>query len=617
MRNGTGFFITAILLVIFLYVLVIFVDEVAVSKNIQSVFDEHVDIKEIHLSTNSYVYDRHGNLISEIYQAENRKYLPFEKIPQTVIDAFIATEDRRFFDHKGYDPSAILRAFLTNLKHNSIEEGASTVTQQLVRNIFLSQDQTYNRKLSELLYAYKLEQMYSKEKIIEMYINSIFFHNGVYGFEAASQFYFSKSSAELTLAEVAFLSAIPNNPAHYNPIKNKENTQLRQKWILEKMLESNVIDEHVYEETIDEDIHLSLSKKVDLYPDYVTYIHYELTELIAEKEGYKQQFERATPEDQSSILEKLEQRVQLLIKKGIKIETALDPDIQVTSIKAIQKNLPNNDIESSAVVIHSPTNEIVAITGGKNYKKFDFHRGFQAFRQPGSAIKPLLVYAPYLAEFAVSNQSSINANNFCKNKYCPKNFGGKQYGNVTLETAFKHSFNTPAVRILDRTGIDTSFRYLKTFGFSKIVAADYKLPAALGGLTNGISPLELTQAYTTFANDGVYQRSYGIRRVTDLEGNILYEWPESPKQVWNLSVNQQMKALLYKVVTEGTGKKVNQPSTYIGGKTGTTNSYHDMWFVGIRNDYTAGVWVGKDRPASLQSIYERGLHMLIWREIMR
>ncbi|MEB1805723.1 MAG: penicillin-binding protein [Bacillaceae bacterium] len=617
MRIGTGFFITAILLVVFSFMLINTMNEMSKVQSIQSVLDEHVDIKEIHLSTNSYVYDRHGKLISEVYQGENRIYLPFSEIPQMVIDAFIATEDRRFFDHKGYDPSSIARAFLTNYKTNSIEEGASTVTQQLVRNLFLTHDQTYDRKLSELLYAYKLEQMYSKEKILELYINTIFFHNGVYGIEAASHYYFSKPSNELTLAQITFLCAVPNNPSHYNPLKNSENTKLRQQWILEKMLEAQVIDEVEYEKARAENIQLAVSTKIDLHPDYVTYIHYELTQLIAQKEGYQQQLQNAPAESKQAVQQKLDQRVQKVLEQGIRIETALDPDIQRKSIQAIEKQLPNNDIQSSAVVIHHPTNEVVAITGGRNYKKFDFHRGFQAFRQPGSAIKPLLVYAPYIAEHGVSNQSSINADHFCKKNYCPKNFGGAQYGNVTLETALKNSYNTPAVRILDRTGVDTSFRYLDKFGFSRVVPNDYGLPAALGGFTHGMSPLELTQAYTTFASDGVYQRSYGIRRVTDLKGNVLYEWNEAPQHLWNSSVNQQMKSLLHKVVTEGTGKKANQPSTYIGGKTGTTNAFHDIWFVGIRDEYTAGVWVGRDKPSSLQSIYNRGPHLLIWRDIMR
>ncbi|WP_216830768.1 transglycosylase domain-containing protein [Alkalihalobacterium elongatum] len=617
MRIGTGLFLTAVLLVIFSFMTINTVNEMSNIQSIQSVLDEHIKIKEVQLSTNSYMYDRHGNLISEVYQAVNRIYLPFEDIPQTVINAFIATEDRRFLEHRGYDPASIVRAFITNYKNNSIEEGASTITQQLVRNLFLSHDQTYDRKLSELLYAYKLEQLYTKEKIIELYINTIFFHNGVYGFEAASHYYFSKPSNELTLAEISFLCAIPNNPSHYNPVKNSQNTKLRQQWILEKMLEAEAIGQKEYEKAIDEPIQLALSKKVDLYPDYVTYIHYELTQLIAYKEGYKQQLENATSESKRAVQQKLDERVQKMYEKGIRIETALDPDLQRKSIEATERNLPNNDIQSSAVIIHHPTKEIVAITGGRNYKKFDFHRGYQAFRQPGSTIKPLLVYAPYIAEHSVSNQSSVNADNFCKKDYCPKNFGGAQYGIVSLETAFKHSYNTPAVRILDRTGVDTSFRYLDKFSFSRLIPNDYRLSAALGGFTNGMSPLELTKAYTTFANDGIYQSSYGIRRVTDLKGNVLYEWNETPQHLWNSSVNQQMKVLLNKVVTEGTGKRANQPSTYIGGKTGTTNSFHDIWFVGIKDDYTAGVWVGKDQPSSLQSIYSRGPHIVIWRDIMR
>lgn len=583
----------------------------------EQVLHENIDVADIKLSTNSYMYDQNGELISEIYRDANRMYLPFDKIPTIVIDAFVSTEDRRFFDHKGYDPSAMLRAFLVNLKKESIEEGASTVTQQLVRNLYLTNEQTYDRKINEVLYAYKLEQLYSKEEIIELYLNTIFFQNGIYGFEAASQYYFSVPSTDLTLAQVAFLSAIPNNPSHYNPLTNKENTILRQQWILEKMLENNVISAEEYEQARKEPIALTISNKVDKYPDYVTYVLHELTELVSISEGYSRQMQLATTEGKDAIMQQVTARVNELLESGITIETHLDPKKQTQAIQAIQKHVPYSDIQGSSVIIHHPTNAIVALTGGKGYKKFDFHRGFQAYRQPGSAIKPLLVYGPYIAEYDIPLQSPINANHFCKNGYCPKNFGGAQYGNVSIETAFKHSYNTPAVRLLDRLGVNTAFSYLEKFDFSQIKDEDYRLPSALGGFTRGMSNVEMTNAYTVFANDGVFERAYSIKRVKDRNGSVLYEWKNQAIEVWDFHTNEKMKKLLNKVVTEGTGRRANIASNYIGGKTGTTNDIHDIWFIGTRNEYTAGVWIGKDKPASLETIYNQGPHLLVWRELVQ
>ncbi|WP_257008316.1 transglycosylase domain-containing protein [Bacillus sp. FJAT-45350] len=618
MRIWTGVIVTILFLCGFSFVLLQVTAEMSHVKSINQVLDDHVKIEDVHLSTNSYILDRNNELISEIYRDYNRIYLPIEEIPPLVIHAFLATEDRRFFEHKGYDASAIFRAFFTNLRSNSIEQGASTVTQQLVRNYYLGHEQTYDRKLSELLYAYQLEKVYDKEEIIELYINTIFFQNGIYGFEAASRFYFNKPSNELTLGEIAFLSAIPNNPTHYNPLKHSDRTIERQKWILNKMLEVEVISNEEFNLALEETIELSVTRKVDMYPDYVTYIHHEFTQLVAEIDGFNEKLRSAaTDESRNDIQQKLTIRVNELLESGVTIHTALEPSMQQKAISTVERYLPQGDIQGAVTVIDHHAHEIVAITGGKDYKKFDFHRGFQSFRQPGSSIKPLLSYGPYLAEYDVRLQSPINANNFCKNGYCPRNFGGGQYGDVTLETAFKHSYNTPAVRILDRIGIENGFSYLEKFSFSQVESGDYRLPAALGGFTYGMSSLEMSNAYTTFANNGQFQPSYGIRKVTDSMGDTIYEWNPTSKEVWDIATNDRMRTLLSKVLTEGTGRNAAISGGYAGGKTGTTSSYQDLWFIGLNDNYTTGVWVGKDKPASLQNIYSQTPHLSIWREIMR
>lgn len=618
MQANTGFFITLVFCIVFSISFIGFSGELNKVQSIDDVLERNVTPEDFIFKNNSYIYDANQNIVSEIYNTENRVVLPYQDIPPYFIQAMISTEDQHFYNHKGFDMNGIARAFLTNAEKQSIEQGGSTLTQQLVKNIYLSNERTYNRKLSELLYAYQLEQLFSKEKILELYLNKIYFQNGVYGIEAASHFYFSKSANKLSLSEVAFISAIPNNPTYYNPLINIENTNRRKEWILQKMNEMAFISEEQYSDAIKAPINLNVSKKVDRYPDYVTYIHYEFEQLVGEVEGFNDRIKQAsTEEEKSKLMKTRRERTLSILSTGVHIYTALDTKKQTEILNTVNKRLPEKDIQASVVMIDHNRNQVVAISGGKNFNKFDFHRGFQAYRQPGSSIKPLLVFGPYISESRVGVSSPVNGQNFCVDNYCPQNYGGAKIGNVTLETALKHSYNTTAVRLMSKTGIDTSFLYLNQFDFQMIVEEDYRLPAALGGLTHGVSPLELTSAYTVFANNGEYTSPKAIVKVTDRNGNVLYEWKNEKKRVWDKETNNKMRTLLSKVVTEGTARKANISSAYVGGKTGTTNSYHDLWFVGLNETYTTGVWIGKDKPSSLANINNRSPHLLIWRDLMQ
>jgi penicillin-binding protein 1A len=617
LRSSTGWISIVFTFIAFMFLLLNVTAEVQEVKTLSDVLNERVNLDEIVISKNSLIYDRNGDVVSEVFRNENRIYLPYEEIPTMIIEAFIATEDQRFFEHKGYDAIGIARALLQNVRHEGIEEGGSTMTQQLVRNLYLTHDQTYNRKLSELLYAHELEKKYTKEEIIELYINTIYFSNGVYGIEAASRYYFNKPSDRLTIAEAAFLSAVPNNPSHYDPLKNSEQTKLRQVWILNKMLEASYVTEEEFEQAIDEQIVLNVKQKSDLYPDYVTYIHQEFTELVAESEGYNELLNHAADDERALIEQSLKERVQQLLASGIHIETSLDPFLQNLAVKAIHRQVPDADVQASAVILDHNNNEIVAITGGKNYRKFDFHRGYQNPRQPGSAIKPLLVYAPYIEKFNASTQSTIHASNVCFGEYCPRNYGGSEYGIVSLTTALKHSYNTPAVRMLNQVGVETAFNYLEKFSFSSLDERDYRLPSALGGLTYGLTPLEITRAYTTFASNGSFSPSYGIRNVTDQDGNTLYSWEKPQVEVWSKETNDKMRLLLSEVMKSGTATRAQVSAPYSGGKTGTTNNYYDLWFVGLTDQYTTGVWVGKDKQSSIYHLNDKAPHLRIWQELMR
>ncbi|MEH7225882.1 transglycosylase domain-containing protein [Bacillus sp. JJ1566] len=617
MRRQTGYFITFILLALFLFMVYKVHDELKATKGFSAVLDERIPIDNVVLTQTSYIKDGTGKVISEIRHSENRTILPADEIPQIVKDLFITIEDQHFYEHVGFDISGIGRAALINLQNDSIDQGGSTITQQLARNLYLTNEKSYNRKLSELLYSYQLERTLTKEEILTLYINAIYFQNGAYGIETASQLYFNQSIKDATLAKIAFLCAIPNNPSLYNPITNFSNTKERQERILQSLVEAGKISSEEYESAIEEPIELALSESIDQYPDYTTYIYREFEDLIAEKEGYNEKLSLATGSEMEELQKGLDKRVKEVLRSGVIIETALNSHVQQETVNALQRYLPYANVQGAAAVIDNTTNQIVAISGGKNYEKFSFNRAFQAFRQPGSVIKPLLVYAPYFDQTNASISQTINANNYCKNGYCPRNYGGGQYGNVSLQTAFKYSYNTPAVRLLERMGIEHGFSYIDKLHFSNVVKEDHSLPAAIGGFTYGMSPLEMTNAFATFANNGQFIQARGISRVTDLQGSILYEWDEQPVVVWSDSANQKVRSLLEDVVKSGTGKEAYFSSSYIGGKTGTTNDVKDLWFIGLTDQYTAGVWVGNDQNKSIYYMESRKPQMYIWKDIMK
>ncbi len=616
MRSFFGWICIILMVPIFLLCGIVAGKESQAVKGLGTVLDEKIPIDTVQLVENSYIFDHEGRLISEVISdQQNRIYLPFDDIPDIVKTLYIESEDKRFYEHIGFDAAGMFRAVLINAQSQSVEQGGSTITQQLARNVYLSHEKSYNRKLSELLYSYQLEKNFSKEQILEAYLNAIYFGNGTYGIGTASTYYFNKQIQELSLAELVFISAIPNNPTMYDPVKNFTTTKDRQERLLQLLYENGTISSDELHDALNDPITLSIKSRIDTNADYVTYVHHELKRLIAEKEGIAKQLE--TTKDKEALENQLSDRVNQVLSNGVIIHTALESERQNKLIRAIEQYIPSSEIQGSAAVINHKTHQIVALSGGKDYEKYAFNRAFQAYRQPGSAIKPLLDYAPYIDLTGATTYSRINAGEFCKKDWCPENYSGRNYGMVTLETALKHSYNTAAVRMLDQIGIEKGFSYLEPFQFENISEKDHQLPAAIGGMHIGVSPLELTNAYTTFGNNGLYYQNYAITKVTDLNGQTLYEWSNEPTRVWKESTNTQMLSLLSSVVKSGTGQKANFSSDYIGGKTGTSNNYYDLWFAGLTDTYTGAVWVGKDQPANIESMYTRAPQQLIWKEMMK
>ncbi|WP_176554178.1 transglycosylase domain-containing protein [Bacillus sp. Marseille-P3800] len=586
--------------------------EVGSVQTIGQVVGTHIDDEILYLSSNSSIVASNGQIVAEMASegGVNRNYLPYEHMPEFALQSFVATEDRRFFQHPGFDASGIARAVITNVSSGEIDQGASTITQQMVRNIFLDHSQTYERKVSEILYAHELEQRYSKEEILELYLNSIYFGNHAYGIEAASQLYFSENAEQLSLAQIAFLTAIPNNPTIYDPFNAIDNTNKRKEWVLLKMKEEQFISDEEYEEAKAETIELRRSNLRNLYPDYTDYVEKELVALIQAVDGLGE--------------EEAKDRRADLLKQGIKIETALEPDRQTTLKESFYHELPS-DVEGAGMVIRNDDQSIVAMSHGRDYEKGNFMLALDSYRSHGSAFKPLIDFAPYFEETHDSIDKVVNGNprENCTEQEktnrslgCISNYNDVKPGNVTLREAFKHSYNIPAQYLLDSIGIQTGISYLEPFQFKQLNAEERDISIALG--TVDVSVYEMVQAYQTFAHDGAFTPAKAIKGVYDEHNDIIYEWPrQEPQQIWSNETNDKLRTLMSEVVQSGTGRDITLATNgYVGGKTGTSNEYRDLTFSGLTDAYTASVWVGRDR-GHVEDLSPNRPAMKIWEAAVR
>ncbi|QUG42488.1 penicillin-binding protein [Psychrobacillus sp. INOP01] len=560
--------------------------------------------------------DENKEVFSEDY-VEWRDPLPLESIPLFVQEVFIQSEDVEFYNHIGFDFSAIFRAVFANAAANSSDQGASTITQQLVRLRYLSTEKTYERKVTELIYAYEIEKQSNKEEILENYLNEIYFSNQVYGIGAAATYYFGKPLSELTEAQQVFISAIPNNPSVYNPLTNFDATKKRQELLIDILVKNDKISTDQGNKLKNESIVLQTKTKKQLYPVYSTYVLDELKSLIRINEGFQEKIESAANEQQAVFFKnELQTRVNEVISQGLIVHTALDPNKQKEDVAYIDNLLDKTkDLQAASVVINNETREVVSMFGGRDYRKFDFNRANQAVRQPGSALKPLLVYGPVFETTSLTPNNEINGGKLCIASYCPQNYGGAVYGNVSLKQAFRFSHNTPAVRLLQTVGIEEAFEKLEQFQFNHLLKEDHTYSAALGGLTNGVTVLEMADAYSGFI-DGMYKPAHAIRKVTNKNGDILYEWKEEKIEVWSPKTVNIMRDLLGDVVVNGTGKGINVNSSYVGAKTGTTNDYYDYWVTGLTDTYTSAVWIGYDMPQNMKQIESKKIHHKIFNQIM-
>jgi penicillin-binding protein 1A len=529
-----------------------------------------------------------GTLIAS--RGSTTRYVPFDQLPQHLVDAVLATEDRRFYYHLGVDPIGLVRAVWINWHAGSVVQGGSTITQQLAKNLYLSPDRTLTRKLDEALIALALEMKLTKSEILEIYLNRAYFGSGAYGIAAAAEVYFDRAPEDLTLAQSALIAGLLKAPSKFAPTRDRNLARERSRTVLESMAAAGVIDRRSAS---------SAKRKSMGLRDTTT-----LAEEIGAGHAIDWIYE-LVPE-----LAAAEKPLGHII-----VETTIDREAQRAATEALQSALDGEgaklDASQGAVVLMDGEGAIRALAGGRSHETSPFNRAVQAKRQAGSAFKPFVYLAAL--ESGDTPDTVVDDAPIRVGGWSPENHDGRYRGRITLRTAFAHSANTPAVRLLLAAGPATVAKTARRLGITSKLGRDASL--ALG--TSDVSPLELTTAYVPFANGGFRVTPHIVTRILTADGTELYRYrPRAPKRVVRSDVLAEMNDMLRAVVTEGTGKRARIDGLDLAGKTGTSQAYRDAWFVGYSSALTAGVWVGNDDNRPMRKVMGGGLPAKIWRNLM-
>ncbi len=529
------------------------------------------------------IYDMNGDYVTTLVGRENRVVIDTGTLPRHVVDAFLAAEDLRFYKHPGFDLTRILGAVMTNVREGALSQGASTITQQLVKLSHLSSQKTIARKLEEVVLALEMEQLYTKDEILDMYLNYIYFGQGAYGLQAAAQVTFGVNAADLTPMQAAALAAAIKAPSSFSIQTAPEANKTRREYILSVMRDEGMLTEAAYTAALAEE--LSVKEAAVIQTDYGWFVDAVLDEAELQ----------------------LDISAELLLAGGYRIDTTLDPALQKIMDKqfATSSAFPANHkdgtpVQAAAASVDTATGAVRAIVGGRSYTtRRGLNRATQLRRQPGSALKPLSVYAPALEYGGWTAGSIILDEPTAFGTYKPRNAGNAYYGYVTLRTALKSSLNIPAVKIIESIGIAAARRYLTAVGI-ELTDSDWNLSLALGSMTYGASPVQMAAAYAPFANGGVYYAPWFISRITDRNGVVVYEHQDSGTRVLSEQNAYLMTNLLQTVVSSGTGTRLNRVGVPVAGKTGTVNEVgggnRDAWMAAYTADLSTAVWMGYDQP---------------------
>lgn len=538
------------------------------------------------------IYSLDGEVIKTFTVFRFEK-VSIDDIPADLKNAVISTEDKNFYRHRGFDTFGLVRSIFANIKAGSLKQGASTITQQLARILFLSNERTFDRKIKELIIAHRIEKTISKNEILELYLNSVYLGSGTYGVLSASKTYFDKELDELTLAETALIAGLPQAPSVYSPFQNPDAAINRRNQVLKRMYKTGCITKEQYEAAKKEELHLSKKPRLYSFNKAPYFIDFVLNEL--ERLGFEE---------------------QEISQGGLKIYTTLDLKSQEAAQNAIVNDLNAYGLKSNntqmALFSFSPTTgRIYAYVGGKNYEQSQYDRIVNAIRPPGSAFKPF-VYTVALQQ-GIGVDDIIDDSPISFKNWSPRNYGSKYRGKMPLWKALAISSNVAAVRLIQKTGTDAVITTAREMGITTPLQND--LTISLG--SNGVKLYDMVVAYGAFANGGFRVKPYAVERVENSRGVVIYENP-GPKIVKVISFDTAagMTYMLRKVVEVGTGRAANIAKA-VAGKTGTTDDYHDAWFMGYTPDIVTGVWLGNDNNTKLPGITGGGLPAKVWADYMR
>ncbi len=561
---------------VFLLIMILFFSYMAWKANVQSLKDG--------LSQATVIYDKDGDLATRI-ETNRTDGIQLENMPDYIPNAIIAIEDRRFREHNGFDMKGMTRAFFSNLISREITGGGSTITQQLTKNALLSPEKTYKRKIEELFLAVEIEKNYSKDEIITMYLNQVYFGSGAWGMDQASRKYFNKDINQVTISEAAMLAGLLQSPSALDPFKHYDKAMNRRNVVLGAMKEEEMITEEVYTAAKNEKIILEEGGGSYIKRSYPYYVDAVLDEAINEY-GLTQ---------------------EEIITRGYQIYTEMDQNIQAALEQIYKENtsfprgMNGAMVQSGAVLLNPESGGVLGLVGGRgDYVFRGFNRATHMKAQPGSTMKPLAVYTAAIEE-GYTSMSMLKDEPMVFDDYAPENYSRTYQGEVPMNEAVAHSLNMPAVWLLNEMGLEKGIASLERFGIP-IEKEDHYLGIALGGMSKGVSPLQMAEAYSVFANDGKRKDSHLITKIVGPTGNTIARHKSKTTRVTSKKVAKEMTSMLLGVVESGTGQGAKIPGIQLAGKTGSTqlpyqdiNGTKDQWFVGYTPDLVGSVWLGYDQ----------------------
>ncbi len=519
----------------------------------------------------SRVFSAEGELLGTVF-TENRQFVPLEDIPRELQDAFLAVEDREFYRHVGVDPRGIVRGILYG-------RGTSTITQQLVRNVYLSHERTLSRKLAEVVLAVQLERAYTKPEIMELYLNQIYFGEGAYGVQVAAKTYFGKDVSDLGLAECALLAGLPRRPEYYSPFENEERARDRRNLVLDLMASQGFITQEELAEARESPIKLRAERRpLGLSSFRAPYFTHYVLRRLASTYG-----------------------ADALYQGGLTIHTTLNLEMQQAAEEAVAWGIAEakrrgfNADQAALVALDARTGAVKAMVGGAGWEKTQYNRAVQGGRQAGSAFKPFVYTAALEQGYtpqSIVEDWPVSYPGRAGRSWTPKNYDGRYHGPVTFREALAHSYNVSAVRVADMVGIGSVIDVAERMGIYQQM--EHYLPLAIGYCD--VSPLEMASAYAVFAARGMRTEPYAVEKVVDARGRTLEEHTVKAWRVLHPQVADAMRDMLRAVITQGTARGISGLLSFPAmGKTGTSNEYRDAWFIGFTDELSAAVWMGNDK----------------------